>query len=64
LRSLGQQAQQLFDELAKESGVKEVKDTIEKDIMLIKGDDGQFYEAYDVEKTLLATQAKPETKVT
>jgi Tat protein translocase TatB subunit len=56
LRSLAAQVQQLFDELAKESGVKDVKQTLEQDIKLIQGDDGQMYEAYDVETVKIATQ--------
>ena len=61
LRGLAAQVQQLFDELAKESGVKEVKQTLEQDMKLIQGDDGQMYEAYDVETIKIATQ-NPDNK--
>lgn len=64
LRGLAAQVQQLFDELAKESGVKEVKQTLEQDMKLIQGDDGQMYEAYDVETIKIATQQTSTTDKT
>ncbi len=50
IRGLASDVTKMFDELAKESGVADIKETLEKDITLIKGDDGKMYEAYDVRK--------------
>jgi sec-independent protein translocase protein TatB len=50
MRSLASELKQAFDELGKESGIQDVTDTLNEEVRLIKGDDGQFYEAHDVEK--------------
>ena len=47
LRQLGRELRQAFDELSREAGVAE----IERDMRLIKGDDGKMYESYDIPKT-------------
>lgn len=46
LRSLASEIRRAFDDLAKESGVKE----LEEGMRLIRGDDGKMYEAYDMPK--------------
>lgn len=56
LRGLISDIRRAFDELAEESGLKDV----EKDIRLIKGDDGRMYEAYDVNKALPKKEASHE----
>ena len=61
IRSLGTQAHQMFDELLKETGVSDVAETLQKDITLIKGDDGQMYESYDISNVMLP---KPKDKDT
>jgi sec-independent protein translocase protein TatB len=50
IKSITREARALFDELAKESGMKEEADKLNDDISLIKGDDGKFYESYDISK--------------
>ena len=58
IRSLGRQVQELFDELAKESGVKDVAQTLQQDVKLIQGDDGQMYESYDLDAVMTAKPAE------
>ena len=43
-RSLAKDIRKAFDELAEESGVKD----IENEVRMIQGDDGKMYEAYDL----------------
>lgn len=47
LRGLTRDIRKAFDELAEESGVKDVTDSINAEMRMIKGDDGNFYESYD-----------------
>lgn len=49
-RDLMREVQEAFEELAKESGVKEATDEILSETKLIQGDDGQMYESYDMSK--------------
>lgn len=56
LRSLGAEIRAAFDELAEESGVKD----LERDITMIKGDDGRFYESYDMSKLPTRKDDEPE----
>lgn len=44
LRQLGRELHQAFDELSREAGVAD----IEREMRLIKGDDGKMYESYDL----------------
>lgn len=48
LTSLAHEIRSAFDDMAKESGVKDMVDEFEGDVRMIKGDDGKWYEAYDV----------------
>lgn len=50
LRGLTRDIRKAFDELAEESGVKDVTDSINAEMRMIKGDDGKFYESYDPSK--------------
>lgn len=50
VKALGREIHDAFDQLAQESGVKDVKSELEQEMKLIKGDDGQLYESYDIEK--------------
>jgi Tat protein translocase TatB subunit len=50
LRALTKDVRKAFDALVEESGVKETADTFNAEIRLIKGDDGQFYESYELSK--------------
>jgi len=38
----------IFDDIARESGLNETADDITREVRMIKGDDGQFYESYDL----------------
>ncbi|MCE2927427.1 MAG: Sec-independent protein translocase protein TatB [Rickettsiales bacterium] len=40
-----------FDDMAKESGLKDMADEFEGDVRMIRGDDGKWYESYDIHKT-------------
>jgi sec-independent protein translocase protein TatB len=44
MRHLGRELKQAFDDLSRESGIAD----IERDMRLIKGDDGKLYESYDL----------------
>lgn len=59
LRALATEIRGAFDELAKESGVKEAADEINQNVRLIQGDDGKMYESYD-----MPFQAKGDDSVT
>ena len=50
MRGLAKEVRAGFDELADETGLKETHDEIKKEVHMIKGDDGKFYEAYDMTK--------------
>lgn len=54
--SLTREVRKAFDDLAEESGVKEVTESVNADIRLIKGDDGKLYESYDT--TTLSTDSR------
>ena len=46
LRSLTKDIRGSFDELARESGLKEASEALDHEMHLIRGDDGKMYEAY------------------
>lgn len=48
VRSLAKELHALFDDVGKESGLKEAADDIRGQTRMIKGDDGKMYESYDV----------------
>ena len=50
VRGLGREVSQMFDDLSKESGLKDAAESFERDIKMIKGDDGKWYEAYEAPK--------------
>lgn len=56
MRSVAQDFRRMFDEIAEESGVKD----IEKEIKLIEGDDGKMYESYDI--SFISSPSKGEDK--
>jgi Tat protein translocase TatB subunit len=58
LKGMAWELRRAFDDMAKDSGVKEMVDEFEGDVRMIKGDDGKWYESYGLEKT--ATRTKPE----
>ncbi len=50
LRSLGSELTRAFDDLSRESGLKETTEALEHEMRLIKGDDGKLYESYHLPK--------------
>lgn len=60
LRSLARELRGVFDDLARESGVKDAADDFHREMHMIKGDDGKMYEAYDATHAMTATRPKPE----
>ncbi len=46
LRSLGNELRKAFAELARESGLDAAKKEIEREVTMIRGDDGKLYESY------------------
>lgn len=50
MRGVYKDIRKAFDDLAEESGLKESADAVNAEIRLIKGDDGNMYESYDVSK--------------
>ena len=59
IRSLMNELRGVFDDLAKESGFTETKQALEKEVRMIKGDDGQYYESYDMQNVMTP---KPQIK--
>jgi len=50
LKGLTAEFRKAFDEISAESGLKDSAEEIQNEMRMIKGDDGKFYEAYDVTK--------------
>jgi len=48
MKSLAAEIRAAFDDLAEESGVKDMQKELDAEVRMIKGDDGKWYEAYDV----------------
>jgi Tat protein translocase TatB subunit len=46
-KSLTNEIKQSFDELTREAGITDAADHLNREIRMIKGDDGKMYEAYD-----------------
>lgn len=46
MRGLVNEFRGAFDDLAKETGLKEEAEKIKSEVKMIKGDDGQWYESY------------------
>jgi sec-independent protein translocase protein TatB len=51
-----------FDEMAKESGLKDMADEFEGDVRMIRGDDGKWYEAYDAPHTPVQKDEKTQPR--
>jgi sec-independent protein translocase protein TatB len=63
VRGLMRELRGAFDDLAKESGLKDTAEEITKEIKMIKGDDGEMYESYDLSTVMLPkTTPKPQIK--
>lgn len=48
VKALGHEVRGAFDELSRESGLTDITGDIEREVKMIKGDDGKFYESYDM----------------
>ncbi len=48
MRSLAGEVRQAFDDVSRESGLKDAADAFDTEVRMIKGDDGQMYESYHV----------------
>ena len=62
LRDFSHEIKTAFDDLAKESGVADIKETFEAEMRMIKGDDGEMYESYHVPEIEAKKHDQPETK--
>ena len=51
-KALSKEVKDAFNEVARDAGVDDLKQTLDTEMRLIKGDDGKFYEAYDVKHIL------------
>ncbi len=63
LRGFTHEIRLAFDEITRETGLQEVKETLDAEMRLIKGDDGKMYESYDVSglhKPAVKADDKPE----
>ncbi len=52
MRSLAGEVRAAFDELSRESGLKDVADEVSSEMRMIRGDDGKLYESFDLEKMI------------
>jgi Tat protein translocase TatB subunit len=48
MRGLSREVRGAFDDLTRESGLKETADQFHHEIRMIKGEDGRMYEAYEL----------------
>jgi sec-independent protein translocase protein TatB len=48
LRGFTNEIKQAFEDISKEAGISDVKETLEAEMRLIEGDDGKMYESFDV----------------
>lgn len=52
LRGFTHEIKQAFDEVSRDTGLKDSIDSIEGEMRLIKGDDGKLYESYEMPKAV------------
>ncbi len=48
IRDFSHEIKQAFEDIAKEAGIDEVKETLEAEMRMIQGDDGKMYESYQI----------------
>lgn len=48
LRGFAGDMKQAFEDISREAGIADVKETLEAEMRLIEGDDGKMYESYNV----------------
>ena len=62
LRGFTHEIKQAFDDISRESGLHDAKETLDAEMRLIKGDDGKYYESYDIKNIDVGTATPPDTK--
>ena len=55
-------SQAAFDDLAKEAGVDDIKETLDAEMRMIEGDDGKLYESYHVPEPKSASKGQEGVK--
>jgi sec-independent protein translocase protein TatB len=50
VKGLSHEIKKTFDDLAQESGLKDEMDAMDREIKMIQGDDGNWYESYQPKK--------------
>lgn len=55
MRSLMHEIRMAFDDLSRESGIKDAAEDIDREIRMVKGDDGNFYESYTIPASVRPT---------
>jgi len=58
LKGWGREIRAAFDDMAKESGLKDMADEFEGDVRMIRGDDGKWYESYQLPSSPLEGEDK------
>lgn len=58
MRGVYNELRQAFDELSRESGLKDAAKEFDQEVRMIKGDDGNWYESYDMGKLSSSSQEK------
>ncbi len=58
IRSLSNEVKQAFDDVARETGLHDAKQTLDAELRMIQGDDGKMYESYDIKNILDKPAAK------
>lgn len=58
-RSITKEIRGAFDDLSRESGLKDAADALHNEMRMIKGDDGQMYESFTIPKPGEAMTVQP-----
>ncbi len=58
VKGWGREIRAAFDDMAKESGLKDMADEFEGDVRMIRGDDGKWYESYDLPSSPLVGEER------
>ena len=62
IRDFSHDIRKSFDDIAKEAGIDDVKETLDTEMRLIKGDDGKMYESYQVSQLEKNVKKHDDTK--
>ena len=58
LRAFSKELRDVFEEVSKESGLKDAADEVNAELRMIRGDDGKMYEAYKVDDSKTPTNPR------